>query len=179
MSLTPGFFFWLGFGAGLTIFPWMVLVLILHFLMPQAVLARYWKEPHFRPFELMLFNRSFAPLRTVLFMWMFTVPRAGRRRGIIEPHRLIPGWYRVVSIIMCVWVSVAIASFFATMIGLNIYAYVTGNPNTLDWKETAVLILSLGCFAFVALRQWRLNRRDDKTKRERYNDRKKKNPAKT
>lgn len=172
MSLTPGFFFWLGFGAGLTIFPWMVLVLILHFFMPQTVLDRYWKEPHFRPFELILFRGLFAPLRTVLFMWMFTVPGAGRRRGIVEPHRLIPRWYRIVSIIMCVWVSVAIAGFFATMIGLAIYAYATGNPNTPDWTATAALIFGIGCFAFVALRQWWINRRYDQAKDERSQRRK-------
>lgn len=170
------FFFWLGFGLGLSIFPWMVSILIMHFLMPQAVLDRYWKEPHFRPFELMLFSgwSFFAPMRTAMFMWMFLFPHAGRRRGIVEPHRLVPRWYRIVSIVLSVWATVAMAGFLATMIGLAIYSYSTGRSNTPDWTATAALVVGIGCFAFVALRQWWLNRRDAKPKRGRSTPRKKK-----
>lgn len=43
------------------------------------------KEPHFRPFELMFLSGFglFTPLRTMLFIWMVTIPSAGIRRGII------------------------------------------------------------------------------------------------
>lgn len=179
MSLTPSFFFWLGFGLLLSIGPLLICLLILHFLMPKAVLDRYWKEPYFRPFELMFLSGFglFTPLRTMLFMWMFTIPRAGRRRGIVEPHRLIPRWYRVVSITMCVWASVATAGFFTIMLGLALYAHATGNSKAADWKVTVGLILSLGSIAFVALRQRYLNRRDDKAKRERSLRGKKDKPA--
>lgn len=77
MSL--GFLFWSGFGLALSFIPFSFFLLIMHFLMPQAVLDRYWKEPHFRPFELMLLSgwSFFAPMRTIMFMWAFLFPHAG------------------------------------------------------------------------------------------------------
>lgn len=170
MSLaTSGFLFWFWFGLALSLIPFLICLLIMHVLMPKAVLDRYWKEPHFRPFELMLFSgwSVFAPMRTMMFMSIFVFPRLGQRRGILEPHRLVPRWYRIVSIVLCVWVTGVIASLLTTMIGFDIYSYVTDSPSTPDWQATTALIFGIACFVFVAIRQRYINRRNDKAKRER------------
>lgn len=179
MSLVNGlFFFWLLMGLCLSLFLFLFFVLIMHFLMPQAVLDRYWKEPHFRPFELMLFSgwSFFAPWRTLMFMWTFMFPRLGARRGILEPHRLVPRWYRIVSIALCTWAIIAATGVIAISIGFYVYLTVTGNPRMV-WNDHLLLAIGIGCFAFVAIRQWRINKRDDKAKQARSDRRKKDEPA--
>lgn len=43
-------------------------VLVMQLLMPRTVLERYWKEPYFRPAELVLLTGVLAPLRTLMFI---------------------------------------------------------------------------------------------------------------
>ena len=178
MSLiTNEILFWIYFGIIFSAFPLFVFILAMHFLMPRAVLDRYWKEPHFRPFELMLFSgwSFFAPYRTVMFMWTFMFPRLGKKRGIIEPHRLVPRWYRIVSIILCVWVIVILLDTLGVWLGHYAYSLITGNP--LPWDEHAAAIVAIACFSFVFLRQWWVSKRDHKGRHVRPTRRKKDEPA--
>ena len=174
------FIFLVMMGLAFSFLPYSVFLLIMHFLMPQAVLDRYWKEPHFRPFELMLFSgwSFFAPMRTIMFMWAFMFPRLGKRRGILEPHRLVPQWYRIASIVMNIWALVMFGGVIGILLGFYIYFLVTGTPMAgWNWYDHLLLAIGIGCFAFVAIRQWRINKRDDKAKQARSGRRKKDEPA--
>ncbi|MFP5350926.1 MAG: hypothetical protein ACLGHO_13945 [Gammaproteobacteria bacterium] len=167
--------FFVMMGLAFSLFPYSLCLLIMHFLMPQAVLDRYWKEPHFRPFELMLFSgwSFFAPMRTIMFMWAFMFPHVGKRRGIFEPHRLVPRWYRVASIVMNVWAIVMFGGVVSILLSFYIYFLVTGIPMTSwNWYDHLLLATAVGCFVFVFIRQWWINRRDEKAKRERPSRRK-------
>lgn len=178
MSLVTGEIFGLVFfGLIVSVIPFLVCLLIAHILMPESVLDRYWKEPYFRPFELMLFSgwSFFAPMRTVMFLWMFQFPRAGRRRGIVEPHRLVPRWYRIAAIVINVSGIVIVSGVFSTLIGFFAYSHFIGNP--MGWDAHVALAITIGGIVFLTLRPWWLKRRDAKPKRGRSSGRKKKPSA--
>lgn len=61
-------------------------------------------------------------------------------------------------------------------LGLYIYFLLDGDPR-MDWDIHLAMAIAVGCFGFVVLRQWRLNRRDEKTKSKRAQHRKKNKPA--
>ena len=78
-------------------------VVLMHFLMPNAVLEQYWKQPYMRGAELALFTDTiYAPMRTIMLMWVIAFPRFGKRRGITDANRLVPRWYRIASGIVTV-----------------------------------------------------------------------------
>jgi len=172
------FFFWLAFGLGISFLPFSLFLIIMHLLMPQAILDRYWKEPYFRPFELMLFSgwSFFAPVRTIMFMGTFLFPRLGKKRGIIEPHRLVPRWYRIAAIVMDMWIVVAFLGGTSIFFGFLVYAYIIDDPGV-SWIDMLGIAVTIACFAFVAIRHWWLNRCDDKAKHARYQHRKKNKPT--
>ena len=169
-----GGFFWLLMGLAFSLLPFSLCLLILHVLMPKAVLDRYWKEPHFRPFELMLFSgwSFFAPMRTIMFMWMFLFPHAGRRRGILEPHRLVPRWYRITAIVMDVWMIIMFIVVGSALLYFTVYFYAIGDPR-IGWDIHLSVVTVIACIAFIAIRQWRQHRRENKAKHERPSRRKK------
>lgn len=169
--MTLGFFFWLAFGLVLSAFPLILGILVMHVLMPQAVLDRYWKEPHFRPFELMLFSgwSFFAPYRTVMFMWAFMFPRLGKKRGIAEAYRLVPRWYRIVSIMLCVWAALIFIGGLGMGIGFYVYLLVV-DRSKVDWRMHTALAVTVTAFGFVAFRQWRTSRKVNQAIRRRSND---------
>lgn len=116
-------FLGLGFG-GLLLIP---AILTMHFLMPNAILERYWRQPHFRPAELALFtNTLFAPMRTVMFMWLFLFPDAGRKRQITNIRELTPRWYRLAAVCVDVCLLITAAALIALAIGFDIYWEITG-----------------------------------------------------
>lgn len=152
-------------GLAFSLVPFLLCLLLMHVLMPKAVLDRYWKEPHFRPFELMLFSgwSLFAPMRTIMFMWMFLFPGAGRRRRILEPHRLVPQWYRIAAIVMDVWGIILSVGIIGILLGFYIYFLVVGDPKK-NWDVHLGMAVVIACFVFVAVRQRYVNRRGDRTK---------------
>lgn len=142
-------------GMGLNI----PILLVLHFLMPKAVLDCYWKEPHFRPLELALFtNTVYAPMRTVMLMGAIAFPRLGRRRNVTEAHALAPQWYRIAAKIFCVWVLTLIIGLFASMTGWTVYMWIAGE--SAPWEDTWALLFVFACFGGVAINQWRIRRRE-------------------
>lgn len=107
--------------------PLIFSVLIMHFLMPKAILARYWKPPHFRESEIAAFTGSLlAPMRTVMFLWLFLFPRAGVKRQIEDMSGLAPTWYRVAGIVIDVWVLLSAFGIFGVGSVLYIYWEVAG-----------------------------------------------------
>lgn len=130
MSLMSGFnFFMLYMGvlcSGLFILPFFVLM---HFLMPKAVLAQYWKQPYVRNVELALFTDTiYAPMRTIMLMRVIAFPRFGRKRGITKANLLVPGWYRLASGLVNVSILVAGIGSIALTLGVFAYAYLVGDP---------------------------------------------------
>lgn len=114
------------FFSAFIVFPCVVLM---HALMPKIVLDRYWKQPYMRNAELAFFTDTiYAPIRTIMLMWVIAFPRFGARRGITEANRLVPSWYRVASIIFSVWIVGATAAIIVLTAGIFIYGYVAGNP---------------------------------------------------
>src|SRR5690606_12818689 len=104
MSIMTGHNFFL-FYLGLLLSAFLLLpcVLVMHFLMPRRVLDRYWKEPYMRKAELAFFTDTiYAPMRTVMLMWVIAFPRFGRKRGITEANYLVPKSYRIASTILSV-----------------------------------------------------------------------------
>lgn len=127
--MTGFHFFLLYLGVPASAFVMMPCVILMHFLMPKAVLARYWKEPHFRPAELTLFTGTvYAPMRTIMLMGGIAFPSLGRKRKITDIHMLVPGWYRIAAKVICIWVLASTASILAMTVGVFIYGYVIGDP---------------------------------------------------
>jgi len=109
-------------GASFATIPLIVSVLVMHFLMPKAILNRYWKTPHFRESELAAFSGSlFSPVRTVMFLWLFLFPRAGAKRQIENLTRLTPAWHRLAGIVIDVWM--LLSAFVIFGIGTCLYLY--------------------------------------------------------
>lgn len=130
MSLLTGFnFFLIYFGICCSAFAFVPCVLLMHFLMPRAVLERYWCHPYMRAAELAFFtNTVYAPMRTIMLMWVIAFPRFGKKRGITDADTLVPWWYRTVSSVLSVWLVSAAAIIVTVTVGGFIHGYVTGNP---------------------------------------------------
>jgi hypothetical protein len=146
------------FGSMLSIIPFCLCLLIMHFLMPRAVTDRYWKEPYFRPFELVFFIGLLAPMRSWMFMGIIAFPRLGKKRKVTEAHQLVPGWYRIASIVMVWWIVAAMTGIFGILIGFFVYSYIIGKP--MGWDVGAYLLIAILCFGGVFLKQWWSNRRN-------------------
>jgi len=127
MPLMPSDFAALLLGLGFCGLLLIPAILLMHILMPKAVLARYWKQPYFRPAELALFTGTFfAPMHTVMFMWTFLFSRAGRKRKIDGIRDLAPLWYRLASIVLGVWILITAFGLVSLAVGLHVYWTITG-----------------------------------------------------
>ena len=90
----------------------IVLIFIMHILMPRKVLETYFKEPYFGPGEIaMLTGLPFAYIRTSMFMMILGFPASGKRRGIIDAHKLAPVWYCKVSKYLVVFLIINFSIF--------------------------------------------------------------------
>ena len=78
-------------------------ILVMHFAMPSAILDRYFRPPHFRDWELVMFTGiPYAPMRTIMLMRAIAYPSSGKVRGVTEADTLVPAWYRVASKILVI-----------------------------------------------------------------------------
>lgn len=104
------------------------LILPMHFLMPKPVLEQYWKMPYFRPAELVLFTDTiYAPMRTVMLMWLVAFPRFGKKRGITAADKLVPRWYKITAQILSVWILACDGIILFLVVAGTISEYLTGN----------------------------------------------------
>ena len=110
-------------GAVVNIFALIPCVLVMQILMPRPVLERYWKEPHFRPFELEFFSGAFAPLRTFMLMWVVAFPGFGKARDLVTAYRLVPVWYRALSAVLTLWFLTAGSLMIAILVGFTLHDY--------------------------------------------------------
>ena len=152
-------------GALLSTFLQLLCMLALHFLMPKAVLERYWKEPHFRPAELVLFTKSLlAPIRTTMLMAAIAFPRLGSKRQLTEAHRLVPSWYRRASLVMVVWTVSNGAVLLLAMVA--VYAHAISSGDTLSWKLHVAMLTLMVCVALlIGQRLMSRQRRGDRSRR--------------
>lgn len=76
----------------------LLVVFLVHFFVPKAMLRTYFCEPYFSPFEVEFFTGApFAYIRTVMFMRLAGWPESGRKRGLTEAYKLAPMWFRYLS----------------------------------------------------------------------------------
>ena len=100
----------------------IVLIFIMHILMPRKVLETYFKEPYFGPGEIaMLTGLPFAYIRTSMFMMILGFPASGKRRGIIDAHKLAPVWYCKVSKYLVVFLVINFSVFLLCTVAGSIY----------------------------------------------------------
>lgn len=108
----------------LIIAAWVEFAIILgmHFLMPGAVLEKYFKPPYFKEGECTLFTGfPYAPVRTIMFMAVFAFPGRGKKRGLTEAHLLAPSWFKMSSKIILVSLVVTVIAIPVLSFGLYFY----------------------------------------------------------
>jgi hypothetical protein len=107
-----------------TTFLLCVVILIMHFLMPQAVLDKYFKQPYFKKIERELFSGiPYAPMRTIMLMRAIANPKSGKVRGITEANLLAPKWYRVSSKIVVVSIYINAILLLVAIIGGGLFYF--------------------------------------------------------
>lgn len=135
----------------------------MHFLMPQTVIDRYWRSPHFRPLEIMLCSQEiYAPLRTQMLIATMVFPGIARKRHFSE-KLAIPRWYLMAARSLIIWGITAFTGFITILAGLYIYAIITGRtsvPNPAEFSLTGKIMLAMFvfCVAFFIARHWRSSR---------------------
>jgi len=99
----------------------------MHLLMPSAVLNKYFKPPHFRDMERLLFTGfPYAPMRTIMFMRAIAYPGSGKVRGITEAHLLVPSWYRSLSKITVISIVLSFVVMIVFLIAIGALYVVVG-----------------------------------------------------
>ena len=111
---------------GLTlIFP---VLLTMHFLMPKTILEKYFKPPYFRPMEVEVFTGiPYAPMRTVMLLWVMAYPRFGKKRGLTNAYKDAPQWYRLCGGILITSILIVLIITLLLLFGFFIYMNIPGN----------------------------------------------------
>ncbi|MCF6282405.1 MAG: hypothetical protein L3J28_09375 [Candidatus Polarisedimenticolaceae bacterium] len=107
-----------------TTFLLVLVILAMHFLMPSAVLDKYFKSPYFKDVECLLFTGiPYAPMRTIMFIRAIANPKSGKLRGITQAHLLVPNWYRVLSKVVIVSIYINTLLLLVFIIGAGVFYY--------------------------------------------------------
>lgn len=105
--------------------------LIMHLLMPRAVLEKYFKPPYFSEAEVAFFTGlPFCMIRTVMFMTIFGFPHRGKKRGLTQAYLMVPPWYQRLSKIYMISFVSAMAVVASIGLGFGIYYTYTGQ---MEW----------------------------------------------
>ena len=97
------------------------ILLLMHFLMPRAVLEAYFRPPYFGEMEVELFTGiPYAPMRTIMLMWVLAFPKYGKKRNLTEAYLLAPQWYRNLSRVVTlsfilVWLGIMFSCFLSVV----------------------------------------------------------------
>lgn len=121
------FLIWMGFcfSVFLLLIPFNI---VMHFLMPKAVLDKYFKPPYFRPMEVEMFTGiPYAPMRTAMLMWVLAFPRFGKKRRLAEAYLLVPIWYRLLSKLFFMLLFFIFAGMLGGAIGFYVYLKLAGH----------------------------------------------------
>lgn len=101
--------------------------LVMHFLMPKRVLARYWNSQYFQAWELALFSCFPSTfMRTVMLTGAMAFPRLGKKRKLTQLYLDVPNWYRIYAKVYIVAFFVYSGVFMAALIFFGIAAFVEG-----------------------------------------------------
>ena len=107
------------------------IALVMHLLMPRAVLEKYFKPPYFSEAEVAFFTGlPFCMLRTVMFMSVFGFPHSGKTRGLTQAYRMVPSWYRRLSKVYTILFVSTMAAIVPIGLGFGIYYTYTGQ---MEW----------------------------------------------
>lgn len=110
---------------GVLVFPG---ILTMHFLMPKAILEKYFKPPYFRPMEVEMFTGiPYAPMRTVMLLWAMAYPKLGKKRGLTTAYMDAPQWYRLSGGILITSILVVLILILLLVLGFFIYMNILGN----------------------------------------------------
>ena len=105
--------------------------LIMHLLMPRAVLEKYFKPPYFSEAEVAFFTGlPFCMIRTVMFMTIFGFPHRGKKRGLTQAYLMVPPWYQRLSKIYMISFVSTMAAIVPIGLGFGIYYTYTGQ---MEW----------------------------------------------
>jgi hypothetical protein len=103
-------------------------LLTMHFLMPKAILEKYFKPPYFRPMEVEMFTGiPYAPMRTVMLLWVMAYPKLGKKRGLTTTYMDAPQWYRLSGGILITSILVVLILILLLVLGFFIYMNIPGN----------------------------------------------------
>jgi hypothetical protein len=66
----------------------------MRFITPKALVERFFKEPHFLSWELIMMDQFPGSLsRTVIFMTVCAWPKKGKKRQLTDCVKYAPKWY--------------------------------------------------------------------------------------
>lgn len=100
-------------------------IVVMHFLVPKALIEKYFKPPYFKSAECaMLSGFPFAIIRTIMFLRVLGYPKSGKKRGLTEAYKLVPDWYRKISKIVVVLIFFITVSILFVSIGFYIHSLV-------------------------------------------------------
>lgn len=101
-------------------------ILIMHFMMPVAILEKYFKPPYFRDVECDFFSGvPYAPIRTIMFMRVIAFPASGKKRGITAANLLAPTWYRIISKIIVISIVLSFVGWLILLGGGGIVLFLS------------------------------------------------------
>lgn len=100
---------------------WLVVMFVMHFFVPKKMIETYFKEPYFSRSEIAVFSAfPFNYFRDVMFMRLAGWPESGKKRGLVDAHKLAPSWFKTVSkilirFLMVVFTTLLILGAFLTV----------------------------------------------------------------
>jgi len=107
------------------------ILLILHLLMPKAILTKYFKPPYFGSTEIEFFSRvPFFFIRTVMFLTVLAFPHRGKLRQLTEAYRMVPNWYRYLSKFYVITLVSTMSSLLLLILIGGVYYTYTGQ---IEW----------------------------------------------
>lgn len=102
-------------------------VLIMHALVPKALLDCYWKPPYFRTTELATMTTTpLALTRTVMFMSVVALPRLKKMRQLTDSRQHVPRWFVVATSAVTLWALTCATLLLVLGIGFAIYFETSG-----------------------------------------------------
>lgn len=149
------------FGLVCTVLVAGAVVIGVHFLMPKKLVERYWRQPHFGPFQLSVFTDTiWAPLRTVMLLAAIAFPATARKRGMTGMQEVVPTWCRwIARLLGTIWVVTSAGLVLATAILLahfqasgRIALWPSQDGTRVDWDLAIAIAVLLAGAGFLLVR---------------------------
>lgn len=149
-------------GLFCTVLVALVTTLVVHFVMPNKLVERYWKEPHFGPFHLGAFTGTvWAPVRTVMLLAAIAFPAIARKRGMTDVQEVAPAWCRWIARLLGVVSIVSGTGLLLLTVILLVHFQAVGaivlwpsqEGEEVDWDLSAAIGVLLAGAVLLVLRQ--------------------------